>query len=100
MESVDRILKASDMLKAIAHPLRYAILELLCDQESLCVSDIQKSLNVEQAVVSQHLKILKDKQVLNVRKEGKHVFYEVKNLEFKKMLSAIEVCSNCEEKEN
>ncbi|MDO7787655.1 ArsR/SmtB family transcription factor [Desulforamulus aquiferis] len=67
----------ADLFKAIAHPTRIRILELLKDGE-LCVCDIFEELNVEQANTSQHLAILKKQDILQSRKEGLRVIYSIK----------------------
>ncbi len=87
---------AVDMLKAIAHPIRLAIIELLNAQnEQMCVSQIHEALDTEQAVVSQHLKILKDKGILDYSKDGKHCFYYIKNKELNNLLNCIKNCQSC-----
>ena len=96
--SVSEILlpQAVDMLKAIAHPIRLSIIDLLnTNKKSMCVSEIQKELNIEQAVVSQHLKILKQKGVLNHEKQGKHCFYFIKNKGLNNLLNCIRNCQSC-----
>ncbi|MBO8137936.1 MAG: winged helix-turn-helix transcriptional regulator [Desulfotomaculum sp.] len=67
----------ADMFKAIAHPTRIRILELLKDGE-LCVCEIFEKLNVEQANTSQHLAVLKKQDILKSRKEGLRVIYSIK----------------------
>tara|TARA_B100000780_G_scaffold240071_1_gene182012 strand:- start:878 stop:1183 length:306 start_codon:yes stop_codon:yes gene_type:complete len=87
---------AVETLKAIAHPIRLAIIDLLDHTgENMCVTQIHEQLEIEQAVVSQHLKILKDRGVLDYQKEGKHCFYFLKNRELTKMLECIRNCQNC-----
>ena len=56
--------QAANMLKAIAHPMRIAILSFLEDEKKLTVTEIHELLNIEQSTTSHHLGILKDKGVL------------------------------------
>ncbi|WP_031515871.1 ArsR/SmtB family transcription factor [Desulfofalx alkaliphila] len=70
----------ADLLKALAHPTRVRILELLKHGE-LCVCDIFEKLEVEQANASQHLAILKKQDILKRRKEGLRVYYCIKHNE-------------------
>lgn len=65
------------IFKALAHPTRLKIMELLLHKESLCVCHIYESLDLEQANVSQHLRILKNAGLLNSRKEGLQVHYSL-----------------------
>jgi len=66
----------ADLLKALAHPKRLEIVNLLRDQE-MGVTDIYSMLDLPQANVSQHLMILRDARVVSTRKEGKQVVYGV-----------------------
>jgi ArsR family transcriptional regulator len=66
-----------DILKALAHPTRLKILEMLCDGER-CVCEINVLVEIEQSNVSQHLAILKKAGILTSRKEGSKVIYKVK----------------------
>jgi len=68
-------------LKALAHPRRLEIVQLLQDQE-LAVTDIHQMLDLPQANVSQHLTVLKQAGILKTRKEGKQIFYKVSNQVF------------------
>ncbi len=90
--SIDKIDRASQMLKAIAHPIRLSILDILESGERYCVSDIQEALGVEQAVASQHLKILKEKDVIDSEKEGKHCFYYLKHKALGKIVECVQNC--------
>ncbi|PWU23008.1 hypothetical protein C5B42_04345 [Candidatus Cerribacteria bacterium 'Amazon FNV 2010 28 9'] len=62
------------LLKALAHPRRLEIVQLLRDQE-LCVSDIYAMLDLPQANISQHLMILRDAGVLRTKRKGKQIMY-------------------------
>lgn len=69
--------KAS-LFQALAHPTRIAIIEVLRDGE-LSAGVIQERLAVEQANLSQHLAILRARQLVTNRKEGNQVFYSLRN---------------------
>ncbi|GAB6180503.1 metalloregulator ArsR/SmtB family transcription factor [Desulfotomaculum defluvii] len=75
----------ADLFKAISHPTRIRILDLLSDGEH-CVCDIFEQLNVEQANTSQHLSVMKKQGILQSRKEGLRVIYSIKNPEVIEML--------------
>jgi DNA-binding transcriptional ArsR family regulator len=68
-----RIFKA-ELFKALAHPTRIHILELLHDGEKT-VSELQAGLGIESSSVSQQLALLRAKHVVVGRKEGTSVFY-------------------------
>jgi ArsR family transcriptional regulator len=77
MPSVLREYKAS-IFQALAHPTRIAIIEVLRDGE-ISARAIQEKLGVEQANLSQHLAILRSRQIVAPRKEGNQVFYSLRN---------------------
>jgi ArsR family transcriptional regulator len=62
--------------KAMAHPSRLLMLDLLQKQE-LCVSDLTDEVGADQSTVSKHLALLKDVGLIDVRKEGSLSFYRV-----------------------
>lgn len=67
---------AARALKAIAHPLRLKILCVVGDQEA-CVQEIVDAVGTSQSNISQHLAILRDKGVLQTRKDANRVYYRV-----------------------
>ena len=69
---------ATNILKAIAHPVRMSIVSILEDKKKLNVSEIQGYLKIEQSVASHHLGLLKDKGVLKSERVGKKIFYSLK----------------------
>jgi len=69
-----------EILKAIAHPVRLKIIELLIrgfPSEECRVSSIQNRLDLPQSTVSQHLQILKNKGIIDGSKSGLEVCYKV-----------------------
>jgi ArsR family transcriptional regulator len=77
MQDTLRRFKA-DIFQALAHPTRIAILELLSGGE-LSAGVLIEKLGMEQANVSQHLAILRSKQLVLNRKSGNQVFYSVRD---------------------
>jgi DNA-binding transcriptional ArsR family regulator len=68
----------ANVFQALAHPTRIAIVEVLQEGE-LSAGAIQERLDVEQANLSQHLAILRSRQLVTNRKEGNQVFYSLRN---------------------
>ena len=68
---------SSELMRALAHPLRLKILEFIDRQGSINVNKIYNTLNIEQSITSQHLKILKMAGVVHSVKSGKFVTYEI-----------------------
>ncbi len=84
--------KAANMLKAMAHPVRILIIDLLENGKKLTVTEIHKQLGIEQSVASHHLVILKDKGILTSKREGKNIFYFLRNKALKSILERVEEC--------
>jgi len=89
---IEKLENAANMLKAIAHPMRIAILNLLDSGNKLTVSEIHQQLGLEQSSTSHHLGILKDKGVLISKREGKNTLYSLKHENFAKILDCIGNC--------
>lgn len=68
----------ADIFQALAHPTRIAIIELLEGGE-LAAGELIEKLGMEQANVSQHLAVLRTKQLVVNRKAGNQVFYSVRD---------------------
>jgi DNA-binding transcriptional ArsR family regulator len=77
MQNLLRSYKAS-VFQALGHPTRIAIVETL-RQGELSAGVIQARLGIEQANVSQHLAILRSRQIVTNRKDGNQVFYSLRN---------------------
>ena len=85
MQDALRRFKA-DIFQALAHPTRIAILESLSGKE-LSAGTLIEQLGMEQANVSQHLAVLRAKQLVANRKVGNQVFYSVRDPLITKVLS-------------
>lgn len=92
MLTTEQLEVAAKMLKAIAHPMRIAILNYLEDGKKLTVTEIHELLNIEQSTTSHHLGILKDKGVLDSYRDGKNTYYYLKH---EKLAEIIECMSKC-----
>lgn len=68
---------ASELMRALAHPLRLQILEFIDQNENTNVNKIYNNLKIEQSITSQHLKILRMAGVIEVDIDGKYHFYKI-----------------------
>ena len=66
-----------ELMRALAHPLRLKILEFIDQNERINVNKIYNTLKLEQSITSQHLRILRLAGVVNSKKEGKYIFYDI-----------------------
>ena len=76
IDKQEHIEQAARALKAIAHPLRLKILCVVGEREA-CVQEIVDAVGTSQSNISQHLAILREKDVLAARKDANRVYYRV-----------------------
>jgi ArsR family transcriptional regulator, arsenate/arsenite/antimonite-responsive transcriptional repressor len=75
--SVDTDVAASAILKTLAEPLRWQIVELLAEEE-LCVCHLVEMLDVAQPLVSHHLRILRDADLVETSKHRYWTYYRLR----------------------
>lgn len=68
----------AEFFKALAHPARLKILELLRVGE-LTVTELQEKLEIEASSVSQQLAVLRNKNIVETRKVSTSVYYRVRD---------------------
>ena len=83
--------KQSEILKAVDHPVRLAVIDYLRGGE-MCVCDIAEHVNSERSNVSKHLSLMVSAGVLESRKDGLKVFYKIKR---NCILNFIDCINNC-----
>ncbi len=85
----------AEVLKAVAHPVRLQIVAQL-EAGEMCVGDIVEALGGKQAITSQQLNMMKDKGVLNCRRDGAKVYYRIENKNVIRLLNCI--YNHCDDK--
>jgi len=90
---ITKLEMAASKLRAIAHPMRIAIIDLLNEKNKLSVTEIYSALDIEQASASHHLNILKNKGVLVSKREGKKIFYSLKSVTLSEIIECINRCN-------
>jgi DNA-binding transcriptional ArsR family regulator len=66
------------IFQALAHPTRVAIMEFLTYGE-MSVGQLCEKVGVEQANASQHLAVLRNKHLVETRKDGNQIFYRLRD---------------------
>lgn len=94
MLDIEKLEFAASKLRSIAHPMRIAIIDMLDDNRRLSVTEIYKTLNIEQAAASHHLNILKNNKVLISKREGKKIFYSLKSTTLTEIIQCINRCND------
>ncbi|MDO9511275.1 MAG: metalloregulator ArsR/SmtB family transcription factor [Bacteroidales bacterium] len=90
---ISKLENAASKMRAIAHPMRIAIIEMLNDTAKMSVTEIYERLSIEQAAASHHLNILKTKGVLTSKREGKKIFYSLKNKTLNTIIECLDKCN-------
>lgn len=77
--SDDDVAGMAEIFKALADPTRVKVAYMLDRGGELCVCDVAEVLGSSTATASHHLRTLKNKHIAKSRKEGKNVFYSLKD---------------------
>ena len=91
--SPEEVERAANMIKAISHPMRLAILGYLGEGNKLSVTEIHSLLKIEQSTASHHLGILKDKGILASVRKGKNTLYYLKRENLSNLVKCISECA-------
>jgi len=81
--------RKADIIKALAHPSRLAMVEALADGE-MCVCHLQELVGSDMSTVSKHLSLLKHAGIVSDRKQGLWVYYRLRTPCVLKFLGCIE----------
>jgi DNA-binding transcriptional ArsR family regulator len=73
----DQLQLSTDILRALAHPLRMKILEFIDKNKTINVNKIYNTLKLEQSITSQHLKVLRVSGLVHTHREGKFIHYTI-----------------------
>lgn len=79
--------EALRMLGLLSNPLRLKIALLLSAQE-MCTCHLEETLGAEQTLISHHLRLFKDLDLLHERRKGKWRFYSLKDSRVKDILKS------------
>ena len=77
--------RIAELFKAFGDPTRVQILSLLAGKER-CVGDIAEAVELSQSAISHQLRILKQMHLIKFRRDGKNVFYTLKDHHVKTIL--------------
>jgi ArsR family transcriptional regulator len=71
----------AELCRAMANEHRQAILHAICDGEK-CVGELAAEIGISIHNVSQHLRVLKERQLVAARKDGQTVYYRITSTKF------------------
>jgi ArsR family transcriptional regulator len=78
----------AEVLKAMAHPVRLGVIEILADGEKNC-TELFEQLKCSQSMISQQLKILCQQGLVSIRKEGTQKYCTLQNRDFLKLFDCM-----------
>lgn len=81
--------KANEVLRAIAHPVRIKIIKKLYKNPA-CVCNLNEDINYSQANLSKHLRILKNANIVECKKEGMYRYYKLTDEKIIKIIKLAE----------
>jgi DNA-binding transcriptional ArsR family regulator len=87
----DKIEKAAQLLKAVAHPLRLKLLKLIHEKKEVHVNVLYHTLKIEQSITSQHLKVLRGVDAVKTRRDGKKIFYSINYVRLEAMQRGLDL---------
>ncbi len=86
--SEEQVIKVTEILKSIAHPIRLKILCFLMEGEKN-VSEIEQEFGSTISNISQHLTILRKADIIERRKEANFMFYSIKDENIHHLMGSI-----------
>lgn len=89
LENAKWIVQTTRWLEAVKDPTRLKIVYLLHQQEQLCGCDLANVLNVTHSAISQHLRKLKDMELLSQKRQKQTLFYSLVDEDFKGFIETI-----------
>ena len=84
-----KLLDASELLRALAHPLRMQLIAFIDKNGSVNVNRIYNTLQLEQSITSQHLRVLRQQNLVSTKREGKFIHYSVNYEQVSKTVKAV-----------
>ncbi len=86
----EKLQVSSEVLRALAHPLRMKILEFIDKHKTINVNKIYNTLKLEQSITSQHLRILRLAGIVITHREGKFIHYSIDYSKIQNVLKAVD----------
>lgn len=81
--------KVIEILKILSNKARLGALCTMLEQE-ISVNELSKMLNIQQTALSQHLKILRDMNLVEVRRDHRTLYYSTKDEKLLKLIMTLQ----------
>lgn len=76
--TMEALCRAAECLKTLAHPHRLRMVDMLLRDE-FTVGDLAKACEIQSHMASEHLRMMKDRGLLNSRRDGRRTYYRVED---------------------
>ena len=86
---LERLGQAAECLRALAHPARLRMLQMLL-QDDFTVGELAEACEIQSHVASEHLRRLKHCGLFKARREGRKTYYQVADPHLSELLRCIE----------
>lgn len=86
---IDKYNEIAELLKVLGHPARICIVDGLMKNEGCNVSYMQSCLNIPQSTVSQHIAKLKSAGIIEGKRDGLEIKYQVVNQHAKEIIKLL-----------
>lgn len=83
------------VLKALAHPARLKLVDVLAEQDEMCVCNLSAAIGMDMSTASRHLTQLKAAGIVDSEKRGLMVFYSLRVKCLKTLFGCIESVVKC-----
>lgn len=84
------------VLKALAHPTRLKLVDVLSEHDEVCVCDLTDAIGSDMSTVSRHLAQLRNAGIIESEKNGQMVFYRLRVKCLTSLFSCIESVLKCQ----
>lgn len=81
--------KTAEYFKALSHPTRIKIIELLSKNDEMCVCEMMLALNLDQSHISRHLMVLRANGIVNDTRDGTKIYYNLINKDIIKIINDV-----------
>lgn len=92
MNEMNRAVELVELFKILGDLSRLRIIRMLASgmESRICVDGIAKKLGISQSAVSQHMRIMKSIRIVEGKKKGSHVYYDINTKKLKEYKQLID----------
>lgn len=76
LTDLDALAEAAECLKTLAHPHRLRMIQMMLAGE-YTVGELAEACNIQSHMASEHLRLMKDRGLLDSRRDGRRTYYHV-----------------------